>query len=157
MNEEAINQYILDTFEGITTYTTETESGTASVASGDTFYFYDPERKFPFVTLVTADNYEKASNLSRPGVYRLNIGVGKETFRKLFGSGPVPVEDSGYDFAVLDKVIPHSVYGRMHWVSVLNPSEATFAEQVRPLLDEAYAIAVRRYGPKVKTKEEVQT
>ena len=40
-------------------------------------------------------------------------------------------------------LIPHPVYGRNHWVSVLNPSDATFAE-LNPLLDEAYRIAVRR-------------
>lgn len=147
MDEETINQYIIDNFVGISTYSTAD-----TIASGDTFYFYDPERKFPFATLVTSDIYDSASNLSRPGIYRLNVGVGKETFRKLFGPGQAPAEDSGYDFAVLDKIIPHPVYGRMYWVSVLNPSEATLSEQVRPLLDEAYALSVRRYSPRAKGK-----
>jgi len=147
MNEEEINRYILDTFEDITTHSTA-----PAILSGDTFYFYDPERKFPFVTLVTGDNYDAVSNLSRPGVYRLNIGVGKETFRKLFGPGPAPAADSGYDFAVMDKVIPHPVYGKMYWVSVLNPSDTTFVEQVQPLLAEAYAMAVRRYSSRAKAR-----
>src|SRR5437764_3945666 len=107
MDEEDINHYVVDTFVGITTHNT---AGT--IASGDTFYFYDPERKFPFATLVTSDIYDNVSNLGRPGVYRLNIGVGKETFRKLFGPGPAPAADSGYDFAVLDQIIPHPVYRR---------------------------------------------
>ncbi len=52
--------------------------------------------------------------------------------------------DAGeYDFAALDKLIPHPVYGRNHWVSVLNPSESTF-ESIKPLLHEAHAIAMRR-------------
>jgi hypothetical protein len=36
------------------------------------------------------------------------------------------------------------VYGRNHWVCVLNPSEATF-ETLKPLLQEAYDRAVERY------------
>ena len=48
-----------------------------------------------------------------------------------------------WDFAELDVVMPHPVYGRMHWVCVLNPSEATF-ETVKPLLSEAYDLNVAR-------------
>ena len=44
----------------------------------------------------------------------------------------------------MDKLMPHPVYGRMYWVCVLNPSESTF-ETIRPLLDEAYEIAVKKY------------
>ena len=35
--------------------------------------------------------------------------------------------------------MPHPVYGRMHWICVVNPSEATF-ETLMPSLAEAYAI-----------------
>jgi len=41
--------------------------------------------------------------------------------------------------------MPHPVYGRNHWVCVLNPSEATF-ETLKPLLREAYDRAVERYA-----------
>jgi hypothetical protein len=51
--------------------------------------------------------------------------------------------DTGHDFTVLDQLIPHPVYATQSWVSVLNPSAATF-EAVRPLLDEAYGLAVKR-------------
>ena len=37
--------------------------------------------------------------------------------------------------------MPHPVYGKMHWVCVLNPSAATFAK-VQELLAEAYEMAV---------------
>jgi len=143
MTEEEIHRYITDKFEGITTYSTAD-----SIAEGDTFYFYDPEQKFPFVTLVTGDRYDSFSNLDRPGVYRLNIGIGKETFRKMFGPAAVPSEGGESGYSVLDKLFPHPVYGKMYWVSVLNPSEATFELHVRQLLDEAYAISVRRYSRK---------
>jgi Family of unknown function (DUF6194) len=51
----------------------------------------------------------------------------------------------GYDFTTLDRIMPHPVYGKMYWVCVLNPSEATF-QAVRPMLAEAYDSAVRRYS-----------
>jgi len=40
-------------------------------------------------------------------------------------------------------LMPHPVYGKSHWISVLNPGEATF-ERVKPLLGEAYEIAKER-------------
>ena len=45
--------------------------------------------------------------------------------------------------------MPHPVYRRNHWVCVLNPSEKTF-EKLKPLLAEAYAIAVRRIRKRSK-------
>ena len=144
MNEESITQYITDTFDGVDVL----------VASGTSFFFYDPERKFPFATLVTDDSHDDASNLSRPSVFRLNIGVGKQTFRSLFGSqasasGTDESSNSSFDFTALDQLMPHPVYGRMYWVCVLNPSAETFQATVRPLLDEAYEISVSRYGKRV--------
>lgn len=56
----------------------------------------------------------------------------------LFGGGGEP------DFTVLDRLLPHPVYGRNHFVCVLNPSDATF-EALKPHLAEAYAIAVARH------------
>jgi len=46
-------------------------------------------------------------------------------------------------FTQLDRLMPHPVYGRNHFVCVLNPSESTF-QAISPLLKEAYEIAVRR-------------
>ena len=39
--------------------------------------------------------------------------------------------------------MPHPVYAEQHWVSVLNPSPATF-ERIKPLLGSAYQVAVQR-------------
>ncbi|MGH7760092.1 MAG: DUF6194 family protein [Candidatus Dormibacteraceae bacterium] len=93
---------------------------------------------FPFATIVTKDygDFDNQSNLDRPGVFRLNIGLSKETYASLFGEGQ-------YDFAALDRLIPHPVYGPNHWVGVLNPTDSTF-ESIEPLLAEAYRIAVNR-------------
>lgn len=143
MNEAAITQYITDTFADIDLL----------VGMGTTFFFYDPDHMFPFVTLVPDDTHDSFSDLNRPGVFRLNIGVSKQTFRSLFGAPPPRSAagdgvDSGYDFTALDQVMPHPVYGRQYWVCVLNPSDATFQSVVQPLLAEAYDLAVRKYGAK---------
>lgn len=151
MNETEISRYITETFEGVDVV----------VDSGNSFFFYNPDsnippdHRFPFVTLVTNDLYDQFSNLNRPSVFRLNIGIDKQTFRSLFSLPErSPVKNSAaesgatsndYDFTVLDQVIPHPVYGRMYWVSVLNPGDETFETQVRPLLAEAYKLAVNRY------------
>lgn len=141
MNEDAIIHFIIDAFEDVQPFT----------ADGNTFFFYDPEHKFPFATLVTNDAYDQVSNLSRPSVFRLNIGISKQTYQSLFGAQTSPsAEDSrderSYDFTVLDQVMPHPVYGRQHWVCVLNPSTATFQAVVQPLLAEAYDRDVRKHA-----------
>jgi hypothetical protein len=53
--------------------------------------------------------------------------------------------DTGHDFTVLDQLLPHPVYGWMSWVSVLNPSAATF-DTVKPLLVKAYELAVGKFA-----------
>lgn len=139
-NEATIIQYIADTFDNV--HVVE--------ADGNSFFFYGQmgdSNKFPFATLVTKDDYEKVSDLNRPGVFRLNVGISKESYLSLFGTpAPRPNADgiiaSGYDYAALDQIMPHPVYGNMFWVGVLNPSPATF-EKIQPLLAEAYDMAVR--------------
>lgn len=123
MTEDDITQYLIDTLGG----------GHFEVADDDTFFFHGTDNKFPFATLVTKDNeFDSASNLNRPGVFRLNVGVGKETFRALFGEQA----STDIDPTALDRLMPHPVYAKMYWVSVINPSAATF-ETVKPLLAEA--------------------
>lgn len=131
MDADAISHFI----------TTFPDVETAALPSGDTFFFTDPKHYFPFATLIFGDDHDQASNLSRPGVFRLNVGVGKETFRSLF-----PDPNAAHDFAALDRVMPHPVYAAQYFVCVLNPSDATFERHVRPLLEEAYALSVERYG-----------
>ena len=147
MNEAEIRRYITETFEGVDVVTD----------SGNSFFFYNPDKnvppdhRFPFVTLVTSDLYDQFSNLNRPSVFRLNIGISKQTFRSLFGFGEPSHPSSGdstssdHDFTALDQVMPHPVYGRMYWVCVLNPSDETFETNVRPLLVEAYDLTVSKY------------
>ena len=132
MDETSITQYIIDTFPGVET----TEN------FGYRFFFYRAERMLPFATLALPGNeYERVSNLDRPGVFRLNIGVSKQTFQSLFGADKVDV--GAYDFTALDTIMPHPDYARQFWVCVLSPSDSTF-ERLRTLLAEAYDLAVRR-------------
>ena len=140
MDESSVANYITQTFPGVETTTN----------FGYTFFFYGSDHTLPFATLAASDNeYEHISNLDRPGVFRLNIGVSQQTFQSLFGTAKVDV--SRYDFTVLDVVMPHPEYAPQHFICVLSPSDATF-ERVKAWLAEAYEIAVRRYARRNKDK-----
>jgi hypothetical protein len=100
-----------------------------------TFFSLDPEKHWPnFATIVTTDEHDEGapSHLSRPGTFRLNLGVGRETFERLVGSMAEP------DYAAFDRLLPHPVYAKQRWISILNPSEATFRNVVLPLIAEAH-------------------
>src|SRR5574341_1734532 len=109
MNEADISRYITETFEGVDVV----------VNSGTSFFFYNPpdlptDHMFPFVTMVASDVHDQFSNLDRPSVFRLNIGIGKQTFRALFGKPNLPPYGdnavkshySDYDFTALDTLMP---------------------------------------------------
>jgi hypothetical protein len=49
-----------------------------------------------------------------------------------------------FDFAVLDRLLPHPAYATQAWVSILNPGPAT-STQARALLAEAHTRAVGRH------------
>ena len=141
MDQQGIVDYISEHFEGVRVI-----FGSGPVAADDTFFLYDPQgilegnQQFPFATIVTKDygDFDNLSDLDRPGVFRLNIGVSRDTFRRLF-----PISDAVYDYTALDTLLPHPVYAPQSWVSVLNPSDATF-QSIVPLLTEAHENAVKR-------------
>ncbi len=147
MDQSAVIRAITGTFDGVEEL----------VGAGDSYFYVNlnpgegpTDYRMPFATLMTSDAYDRASDLSRPSVYRLNIGVSPETYRSLFGakpprSDPEGDKESGHDFTALDQVMPHPVYAPQFWLCVLNPSEETF-QSVRPLLAEAYERAVARYN-----------
>jgi hypothetical protein len=104
-------------------------------ALGAAFFSLDPEKHWPnFATIVTTDEHDEGapSRLSRAGVFRLNIGVGRATFERLVGSM------AGPEYAAFDRILPHPVYAKQLWISILNPSDATFQDDVLPLLTEAH-------------------
>ena len=134
IDETFITSYITSTFENVKT----------TVNLGYTFFIYRDDDMLPFVTIASTGNeYETVSKLDRPGVYRLNIGVSRETFKSLFGTNKVDI--NAYDFTALDTIMPHPDYSAQFFLCVLSPSEATF-ERIKPLLAEAYDIAVKKYN-----------
>jgi hypothetical protein len=122
--------------EAITRWIMEQDPETDVIeAMGARFFSLDPAAHWPnFATIVTTDEHDVGapSNLVRPGVFRLNIGVGKETFERLVGSMAEP------DYAAVDMILPHPVYSKQRWIAILNPSRGTFDEVVKPLIAEAH-------------------
>ncbi|TCK20164.1 DUF6194 family protein [Pseudonocardia endophytica] len=117
-------------------------------ANGDAFAVHDPggdlppERRLPWATVVTADMYtpdgdpwDVGSQLDRPGIFRLNIGLPRAAYRELD-----PPEG---DLTAVDVLLPHPTYASIGWVCVLNP-DRTWPDVVG-LLDEAYGFAARKY------------
>src|SRR5690348_13285199 len=91
---EAITSHILSTWP-------ETDLVTIP---GGSFFSLDKEKHFPnFATIVTTDEFDDGtpSELSRPGAFRLNIGVGRATFERVVGSVRDP------DYAAFDRFLPH--------------------------------------------------
>jgi len=114
---------------------------------GETSFFVNPGLKLPsgayFATVKEKDGEnDKASDLDRPGVFRLNFGPGRPAFTKSFGAAPArpakgEIIRGDWDFRSLDTLLPHPVYGWMGWMCILNPSAARFTE-IEPLLSAAY-------------------
>lgn len=150
MDQESIIEYIDSTFAGVEVLRPEDGPG-----AGDTFFFWDPNRDIdptkrqPFATIVVKDygDFDSASKLDRPGVFRLNIGISRESFTTLFGHSPTSSGSWGvtYDYAALDRLMPHPTYASQSYICVLNPGDETF-EKIKPLLAEAYNIAAARYA-----------
>lgn len=126
---------------------------------GERGLFYNPEGRLPkgiyVMTFKEKDGpNDKASNVNREGVYRLNLGLSKQTYAHIFGEIPQRppaggIVDTGHHFHMVDKIMPHPVYGWMSWIGVLNPSDRTF-ERLKPLIDESIAMAKVKYAKKLK-------
>jgi len=144
MNPEEILDYCLQNLDGVVEAKNWGERG----------IFYNPNytlKKGVYILTIKekdGDN-DKASNVSRVGVFRVNLGIRRKTFTKIFSYIPNRpaaggVVEMDYDFTELDKIIPHSVYAWMGWVSVLNPSIQTF-EKLKPLIQESYVYAQEKF------------
>jgi hypothetical protein len=100
-------------------------TGAPEPSWGDHFYFVGEERMRPFATIVVQDvpGFDERSALDRPGVFRLNVELGRITFKELFGYGPeeFPAHRDGIDFAAADRWFPHPVYATQGWGSIVCP------------------------------------
>jgi Family of unknown function (DUF6194) len=132
-----IHRYILETYPDTI----------VAAIEGGTFYSCDPANFPNFATVVTSDAFDDASNLTRPDAYRLNIGLSRDTFQRLVDDQEAP------DYTALDQLMPHPVYARQHYVSILNPSAATFRDVVKPLLEEAHARTAAQYARRQAGRE----
>jgi hypothetical protein len=115
----------------------------AAVAEIDSAAFFSMDEKhWPnFATVVWTDEHDMAtpSNLARPGVYRVNVGVDRATFERMVGS------DTNPNYAALDRFVPHPVYAKQRWIAILNPSHDTVREVLMPLIAEGHArLAAKR-------------
>ena len=120
---ETITRYITTTFPDVDVVSIE----------GMRFFSLDPEKHWPnFATLVWRDDSDRVSDLTRPGVFRLSMGLDRPSFERIAAAEPEP------DYTVLDRVLPHPDYAKQRWVAILSPSAWTFSEVVVPLLKEAY-------------------
>ena len=132
--------------------------GTVLVESwGEKGIFYNPDGKLKrgiyILTVKEKDGEnDKSSDLNRDDIYRVNLGIHKETFTEMFSALPKRPEKGGivdmsYDFTVINQIIPHPVYAWMGWICILNPSKVAF-EQLKPLIGEAYEFAQEKYRKK---------
>jgi hypothetical protein len=137
VQKQEISRYILRQYRGLF----------AVDAWGEESYFYNPDGQLPrgvyFATLKNKDgDNDKASNLDRDSVFRLNFDISKITFEKVLGERPTRpsaggVVNTGHDFTRLNTLLAHPVYAWMAWVCVLNP-ETDMLRDLAPLLNESY-------------------
>ncbi len=121
---------------------------------GETSLFYNPGGTLPsgvyFCTVKEHDGTnDRASHLDRPGVFRVALGLPRDSYEELFGPRPPRppkggVVMTGHDFTATNVVMPHPVYAWMGWVQVLSPSGDTFTS-MHPLFIAAYDAVLAKF------------
>ena len=140
-----VDTWIMTTFDGLA----------PGKSWGERSYFYNPDgrtaRGTYFLTIKEKDGAnDRASNLDRQGVWRINFGLPRPDFVRLFGRLPArpgkgQAIEGPWDFTTLDLLTPHPVYGWMGWVSILNPSPESF-DGIKPLIGAAYGKARENFA-----------
>lgn len=137
--------------QDVESFVASLENVQKSEAYGYLFYFYSDDHRMPFLTIANSDNdYDKVSNLNREGVFRVNLGIRKETFAELFPNNPEG-GDVTYDFTILNTFLPHPDYAKQYFICILNPSEAN-EDTFRKLVREAHEVAKQRYDRKNRSE-----
>lgn len=127
---------------------------------GERGLFYNPEGILPkdvyLLTFKERDGAnDSASHVDRDGVYRLNLGLSKPTFRERFGDIPARPKagqtiSGDWDFTSLNTITPHPVYGWMAWIAVLSPEPETYTT-LKPLIQESYEMAKTKYNKRISS------
>ncbi|MCW3464486.1 DUF6194 family protein [Chitinophaga nivalis] len=137
MSLQAIEQYITEQLPNVTRMD----------SFGYIFFFYGADQVLPFVTIATADNeYDHQSNLNREGVFRVNIGLSKNTFHQLFTD-----LTTVWDYTTLNSFMPHPDYAAQHFICILNPDENKLPATIR-YIAEAHGVAKERFDRKQAAK-----
>ena len=149
LTSEWIEHYLLSNFTGLIALETY----------GEKTFFYNPNDALPrgiyFCTIKSNDGpRDKASDLSRPGVFRMNWQLSSQDFLELFDKIPKrpakgQVIEGNYDFRQLGSLTPHPVYGWMRWVSVVNPTPSLWP-QIEDLLKKSYALYIIKHVQRIK-------
>ncbi len=112
---------------------------------GNRFFSVGSDQNRPFATIVLRDmpGFDEDSDLDRPGVFRLNLDLGREEFEKKFGYSPRELAGhrAGIDFAQVDRLLPHPLYGPQGWACILNP--AAHRHDIDMLIRHAHQRALR--------------
>jgi hypothetical protein len=122
---------------------------------GERSIFYNPGGVAPLGTIVASVKdrdgpNDRASRLSRPGVYRLAFSLTPDRFAERFGQPPRrppkggTVDIAGYDLTRLGELTPHPVYAWMRWVQILSLSRPHY-ESLKPLLAESLEVVKARW------------
>ena len=107
---------------------------------GYSFFFVGDDHLVPFVSIADSDNeYDSVSNLNREGVFRINIGVSRETFQSLFAAS----SSENIDYSVLNTFLPHPEYAKQNFICILNPSDENI-EITQQFITESHSIAASR-------------
>jgi hypothetical protein len=111
--------------------------------------FYNPGAAAPLGVILAAIKdhdgpNDRASRLSRSGVYRLAFQLAPAEFAARFGAVPARPPRGGVvaldlDSATLNRLTPHPVYAWMGWVQILSPTPQEF-DALRPLFEESLAL-----------------
>lgn len=145
----AIEDFILQELDGVV----------PKASWGEDAFFYNPGQVLKngtyFTTIKKRDGEnDRASNLDRENLWRLNIGVERNVFEEMFGPRPARpakgcVIEGPWDFSEIDLIMPHPVYGWMGWLAVVSPSEETF-EVLKPLIRSAHKRATDTFAKRMK-------
>lgn len=115
---------------------------------GYTFFSIEDDNLFPFVTIADSDNeYDSVSNLNREDVFRINIGVSRETFTSLIGD----YNSDNIDYSALNVFLPHPDYAKQNFICILSPSQEN-VEKTKTFIREAHANATKRFERKKSVK-----
>lgn len=152
MTEQELIEHIAG-LSHVTRITAEAASDAPKVAWGDSFFYYEPEgppdRKLPFATIVTKDylGWDTLSNLDRPDAFRINLDIGADRFRELFGYSPSehPQHADDFDYSRSDVLLPHPTYAQQGWASIVCPGPET-DDIARSLVSEAHERVVQRWS-----------